>query len=120
MTIATQTLEQLSKKNVSSVFGNCATLMSFRVSGADAQIIEKEFSAVVDATALQDLPDFELYIRTMSGTPLAPTAPTVVSAAAPLTISNAAARARVVRTAQGRYCRPRAQVERTIAAFLSR
>lgn len=119
MTIATQTLEQLSKKNLSSVFGNCASLMSFRVSGADAQIIEKEFSAVVDATALQDLPDFKLYIRTMSGTPLAPTTPMRVNTLRPSLPKYRATPAQIIATSRARYTRPRAQVEKNITAFLS-
>src|SRR5438067_5972025 len=43
LTIGTQTLAQLPDDSLAAVFGNCATLVSFRVSGADAQALVREF-----------------------------------------------------------------------------
>jgi type IV secretory pathway TraG/TraD family ATPase VirD4 len=68
LTVATQTLAQLRRHNdeiVASIFGNCGTLASFRVSGDDAVILAKEFASDVIATQLENLPDFELYLRTL-------------------------------------------------------
>ena len=68
MTVATQTLEQLRKHNdeiVPAIFGNCGTLVSFRVSGEDAVLLAREFASDVIATQLENLPDYELYLRTL-------------------------------------------------------
>lgn len=69
LTVATQTLAQLRKHNdeiVPAIFGNCGTLASFRVSGDDAAILAKEFASDVIATQLENLPDYELYLRTLA------------------------------------------------------
>lgn len=68
LTVATQTLAQLRRHNdeiVASIFGNCGTLASFRVSGDDAIILAKEFASDVIAAQLENLPDYELYLRTL-------------------------------------------------------
>src|SRR6185436_3496321 len=44
LTIGTQTLSQLPEASVASVFGNCATVLSFRVSGDDAKELVREFA----------------------------------------------------------------------------
>lgn len=69
MTVATQTLAQLRRHNdeiVPAIFGNCGTLASFRVSGDDASLLAKEFASDVIATQLENLPDYDLYLRTLS------------------------------------------------------
>lgn len=68
LTVATQTLGQLRKHNddiVPAIFGNCGTLASFRVSGDDASILAKEFASDVIAPQLENLPDYEIYLRTL-------------------------------------------------------
>ena len=45
LVIGTQTLNQLPEKTIAAVFGNCATLVSFRVSGQDAKTLVREFAA---------------------------------------------------------------------------
>ena len=68
LAVATQTLAQLRRHNdeiVASIFGNCGTLASFRVSGDDAVILAKEFASDVVATQLENLPDYELYLRSL-------------------------------------------------------
>lgn len=68
MTVATQTLSQLRKHNdeiVPAIFGNCGTLASFRVSGEDAVLLAQEFASEVIPTQLENLPDYELYLRTL-------------------------------------------------------
>ncbi len=68
LTVATQTLAQLRRHNdeiVPAIFGNCGTLISFRVSGDDATLLAKEFASDVIAPQLENLPDYELYLRTL-------------------------------------------------------
>jgi len=67
--VATQTLAQLRKHNdeiVPAIFGNCGTLASFRVSGEDAVLLAREFASDVIAPQLENLPDYELYLRTLT------------------------------------------------------
>jgi len=45
LTIGTQTLSQLPDEQLAAVFGNCATIVSFRVSGEDAHALLREFAA---------------------------------------------------------------------------
>lgn len=69
LTVATQTLAQLRRHNdevVPAIFGNCGTLVSFRVSGDDAGLLAREFASDVIATQLENLPDYDLYLRTLS------------------------------------------------------
>lgn len=79
LTIGTQTLSQLPERPIEAVFGNCATIVSFRVSGEDAHALVREFGAsgegprlaeqsfdvIVPASELQNLPDYKLYVRTL-------------------------------------------------------
>jgi hypothetical protein len=60
-------------------FGNCGTIISFRVGSTDANALVREFAAsgegprltdqmydvVVPASELQNLPDYKLYIQTL-------------------------------------------------------
>jgi hypothetical protein len=45
LTLGTQTLSQLPEESVAAVFGICATIASFRVSGDDAKALVREFAA---------------------------------------------------------------------------
>lgn len=78
LTIATQTLSQLPERSLQAVVGNCATIISFRVSGEDAKALVREFGAgsegpqTVDTmldrlpySELQNLPDYQCYVRTL-------------------------------------------------------
>jgi type IV secretory pathway TraG/TraD family ATPase VirD4 len=81
LVIATQTLAQLPPACLSAVFGNCATVVSFRVSGEDAKVLREEFSTMVAASQLQDLPDYKSYVRTLMGG--RPTGPHLVNTLPP-------------------------------------
>jgi len=77
--LGTQTLSQLPDESIAALFGNCATIASFRVSGDDAKALVREFALsgegqraaeqafdlIIPASELQNLPDYKLYIRTL-------------------------------------------------------
>jgi hypothetical protein len=113
LVIATQTLNQLQQRSIDAVFGNCATIMSFRVSGRDAQELEQEFAMVLPARELQHLPDYKIYIRTHRSIRLTgdlPTVPLLVRAHVPLSAGGAQnTRESVVRTSMERYSRKRSE-----------
>jgi TraM recognition site of TraD and TraG len=122
LTIATQVITQLPKDSVDAVFGNCATVISFRVGGEDAETLTREFATVIPATNLQELPDYKMYVRTMSAQPDRPASPR-----GPITVKTFPAfkqqgtendKARVIETSSRRYTRPRAQVDAQLNKFI--
>jgi hypothetical protein len=126
LAIATQNIEQLSREAAAAVFTNCATLISFRVSSTDAGRLHDEF-AMGDSLqeALQDLPDFKAYVRTLACDDetgvCEPTYPKPVVTRPPLRKhKNAEWRQSLIRTSNERYTRPRAAVDAGIARFLLR
>lgn len=126
LTVATQTLSQLPANTIASIFGNCATVMSFRVSGEDAGTLAQEFSMIISAAQLQDLPDYKLYVRSLVAlgdgqqAVTTPSHPRRVTAYPPFTSNNnIAIRERIIRTSAERYCRHRADVEARLTKFLA-
>lgn len=131
LTLGTQTLSQLPEESVAAVFGNCATIVSFRVSGDDAKALVREFAAsgegprlaeemfdvIIPVAELQNLPDYKLYIRTLLHG--RPQEPYLVQSYAPFTKTGQETTAdRVIRTSLARYGRDRNAVERQINQFL--
>jgi hypothetical protein len=119
LTVATQTLAQLRRHNdeiVASIFGNCGTLASFRVSGDDAVILAKEFASDVIATQLENLPDYEMYLRTLiysKGTNALMASQAERHTAYPpfSNTTDAQESQRVIRSSFERYTQPRANVD---------
>lgn len=79
LTIGTQTLSQLPESTVAAIFGNVASIGSYRVSHEDAQALvrhfavsgegaktsEQLFDTVIPASELQNLPDHKFYFQTL-------------------------------------------------------
>lgn len=122
LNIATQTLSQLPRECLSAVFGNCGTIISFRVSGEDAGALQEEFATLLPARLLQDLPDYKIYIRTLindgTGT-TKPNEPQLVNAMPPLPYYGSNDPQRIINTSLQRFARPRAEVEAKLKKFLS-
>lgn len=131
LTIGTQTLSQLPDASISAVFGNCATIVSFRVSGDDAKELVREFAAsgegprltnqmndlILPASELQNLPDYKLYVRTLLNG--RPEEPFLVQSAPPLSnVGKPADAETVMRTSLQRYALNRAYVEIRLKRFL--
>jgi hypothetical protein len=123
LTIATQVITQLPDDSIDAVLGNCATVISFRVGGNDAETLQPEFATVIPASALQDLSDFKTYVRTMSaepGRPAIPYGPVAVKAFPAFQRQGTENdKARVIETSLRRYTRPRAEVELKFQFFFS-
>jgi hypothetical protein len=132
LTIGTQTLSQLPGTTIEAVFGTCATIVSFRVSGEDAKALVREFAAsgegprtaeraydiIIPASELQNLPDYKLYVRTpLAGRPLEPflvhTFPPFERAGMETNPET------LIRTSQQRYGRDRARIEERLNSFLT-
>jgi DNA helicase HerA-like ATPase len=63
--MANQFLAQLDEQIRAAIFGNCGTLVSFRVGAADAEMLAKEFYPTFDANDLIHLPRFSVYLKLM-------------------------------------------------------
>jgi DNA helicase HerA-like ATPase len=118
LTIATQTLNQLQEKTVAAVFGNCATVICFRVSGADAKVLEYEFAMTISAAQLEELPDFKLYIKTLIEAEhsdqkiMTPAQPKLLTTYPPfVNTTTATTRKKLIRASQERFARQRTDVE---------
>ncbi|MEO5923044.1 MAG: type IV secretion system DNA-binding domain-containing protein [Bryobacteraceae bacterium] len=132
LTIATQTLAQLPEESIAAVFGNCATIASFRVSANDAKELVREFAAsgegprladqaydlILPVPELQNLPDYQLYVRTLMDRQ--PQEPFLVKAFPALHPEGGARVAGdVIRTSRERFCRDRKGVEGALQRFLA-
>jgi hypothetical protein len=119
LTVATQTISQLPRESVDAVFGNCATIISFRVGGEDAETLKREFATLLPASELQDLPEYKAYVRTMTDErPAMPSGPDFITTfppVAPGDIENE--KERVIETSLRRWTRPRAEVEAALNRF---
>lgn len=63
--LANQYITQLDEKVSDAVFGNCGTIISFRVGAADAEVLEKEFEPVFMMNDLINLPKYNIYLKLM-------------------------------------------------------
>ena len=63
--LAHQYLDQLEPEIRDAVFGNVGSMLSFRVGGADAAYLAREFAPRFDTTDLTSLPRFSAYVRLM-------------------------------------------------------
>jgi len=132
LTIGTQTLSQLPDEQLAAVSGPCATLLSFRVSGEDAHALVREFAVsgegprmaedmwdiIVPASALQNLADYKLYVRTLlKGRPQEPY---LVNSFPPFPKDgNETTAEEVIRTSQARYGQDRQVIEKGLDRLLA-
>jgi hypothetical protein len=129
LVIGTQTLAGLPGPTVKAMFGNCGSLVAFRVSGEDAEELVREFGVsgkdpktaeqwfdlIVPASELQNLPDYKIYLRTLvDGTPRDPM---VVRTFPPFSkkghgrLHQRSRRERVIRASLERFGRDRREIE---------
>lgn len=111
---ATQTVSQLPESTRAATFGNCGTLVSFRVSGEDAEIMEREFGDFRPA-AFRDLPNYSCRIRTIVGG-----VPAGANVSHSLPPQRGTGRGKILEgIALRRWGRPRGRVLAKLARFLS-
>jgi hypothetical protein len=115
LTLAAQNIEALAREAAFAIFSNCATVISFRVSGTDAGRIRDEFGLAIPASSLQELPDYTMYVRTLTrgnSAASSPSGPHYVSGYPPFDrYPDHAYRESVIRVSQARYAKPRATVD---------
>ncbi len=109
--MAHQYVAQLDEVVAAAVFGNVGTIISFRIGGADAEMLAKEFTPVFLEEDLVNLPKFQIFLKLMidgvSSSPFsAMTLPPLASPTESLE--------KVVRVSRERYGRPRVEIEEKI------
>jgi hypothetical protein len=119
LTVATQGTESLPREALASIFSNCATVISFRVSGTDAMRLRDEFGLVLPASNLQELPDYTMYVRTLTrssgATGASPSGPHYVNGYPPFDRHLRHAHPEsVVRVSRDRFAKPRAIVDQKL------
>jgi hypothetical protein len=124
LVLATQGIEQLSPEAASAVFSNCATLISFRVSGTDAHRLTGEFATLLPAASLQDLDDYKVFVRTLVRGPSgasSPSGPHRLATYPPFGAPRRKApRDFITRVSQARYTKQRVEIDSKFKRFLLR
>lgn len=65
LTLAHQYIEQLDETVQAAVFGNCGTLVVFRIGASDAEFLEEQFGPDIVQLDLLNIANFQFYIRLM-------------------------------------------------------
>jgi hypothetical protein len=115
LTLAVQNTDALTPEAVAAIFTNCATIATFRVSATDAVRLSEEFAGTLPASILQELPDYTMYVRTLTrsaGAAASPSGPHRVTGYPPFDPHpHRAWRDQVMRASETRYAKPRGVVE---------
>jgi hypothetical protein len=114
LTIGHQYLDQLPPQLRAAVFGNAGSIIACRAGAADADFLA-EHIGLGGANALLDLPNFAAWSRLLqNGTPTSPIRLDLHEAVRSRRVSSD----KLIHLSRMRFGRPRAEVERRIAAFL--
>ncbi|OGG28450.1 hypothetical protein A3A64_01485 [Candidatus Gottesmanbacteria bacterium RIFCSPLOWO2_01_FULL_48_11] len=112
LTVAHQYMTQLPEEVRSTVFGNVGTIISFRVGGEDAAVLEKEFTPVLKAHDMMNLDMRHFYIKTtINGQTADPFSGRTIDFPMP----DEDILTDVVRMSRQRWAKPRLEVEKDIA-----
>ncbi|MEK7631149.1 MAG: type IV secretion system DNA-binding domain-containing protein [Patescibacteria group bacterium] len=96
-----------------AVFGNCGTLISFRVGATDAEFLEKEFEPEFEIQDLVNLPNRHIYLKLMvNGATSRPFSATTTAAIGPAGVDDSTQT--IIDLSRRKYARPREVVEAEI------
>lgn len=116
LVVAHQYIEQLDEKVQAAVFGNVGTLITFRVGGADAEVLVKEFGPRFIEEDLVNLPKFHFYVKLMIDGVVSE--PFSALGLPPLnSIETSQNHEKVIRVSRERYARTREVVEEKITRW---
>ncbi|MEK7180757.1 MAG: type IV secretion system DNA-binding domain-containing protein [Patescibacteria group bacterium] len=109
-----QLVTDVSTKVRDAVFGNCGTMIIFRVGALDAEFLEQEFSPEFLPEDIVNLPNYSVYLKLMvDGVTSRPfSAATLPPFKVP---TSAVTMEKVIETSRRMYTMPKAEVEKAIA-----
>ncbi len=111
LTLAHQYITQLDEKIRESAFGNIGTLVSFRVSSQDAEVLAKYMTPVFVASDLMNISNYKAYLKLMiDGQPSRPFNIDTINPEKPAK-SHALD---IKKISRDNYCRDRMDVEKEI------
>lgn len=113
LTLAHQYLGQLTEQISTAVFGNVGTFLAFRVSEADATVLERQFGNSFTSSHFTGLENYRLCARLLSQEPF------LASSLPPLE-TNRKRRKTVLRHSRRKYCTRRRIVEDRIDRWLKK
>ncbi len=109
--MAHQYVEQVPEAVTSAVFGNVGTIISFRVSAIDAEMLEKEFEPIFMQNHFVNLPKYSFYTKLMID---GITGDGFSAATIPMEFEAEGSKDKVVKVSRERYANPREMVEEKI------
>jgi hypothetical protein len=113
LTLAHQYLGQLTEKVSNAVFGNVGTILAFRVSEADALLLERQFGGKFNRAQFTGFENFELGVRLLNQEPF-------LAESLPPLETPRRQRSIILRQSRKKYCTPRKEVEEKIERWLKR
>jgi hypothetical protein len=113
LTLAHQYLGQLDERISDAVFGNVGTFLAFRVSEADASVLERQFGSKFSRAHFTGLDNFELCARLLHQEPF------LAKSLPPLETPRRRRRI-VMRHSRKKYCKRQKIVEEKIERWLQR
>jgi len=115
LTMAHQYITQLDETVANAVFGNVGTIATFRVGGADAEFLEKEFTPTFLATDIVNLNKFQIMLKLMiDGVASQPFGANTMP---PIGKPTGSAE-KVIRVSRERYGRPKDVIEEKITRWV--
>lgn len=113
LTIAHQYLGQLEDGIRDAVFGNVGTFVAFRVSEADASILDRQFGGGITRSHFTSLENFEMCVRPLNKQPF-------LAQSLPPLDTRLRRRKIILRHSRKKYCRRKKIVEEKIERWLQR
>ncbi len=111
LTVAHQYMQQLPEEVRSTIFGNVGSIISFRVGGEDAAVLEKEFTPTFTPQDFMNLDMRNFFVKmTIDGQTASPFSGRTLDFPSP----DADLLSDVVRISRERWARPKAEVEKEI------
>lgn len=113
LVLAHQYINQLHEKVRDAVFGNVASMISFRVGADDAKYLAREFRPTFDESDFVNLPNYHIYLKLMiDGVTSQPFSATTL----PFESGNTSHAVDVINDSRRKYGKPRQLVEQDILA----
>ena len=114
LTVAHQYMKQLPEEVRATIFGNVGSIVSFRVGGEDAAILEKEFKPRINAEDLMNLDMRDIYLKmTIDGQTAFPFSAKTID----LPKANDATYSEVISSSRQNWGKPKEEIEREISDF---
>ncbi|MCB9798168.1 type IV secretion system DNA-binding domain-containing protein [Candidatus Nomurabacteria bacterium] len=114
--MAHQYVAQLDEVVADAVFGNVGTIVSFRVGGADAQLLAQEFAPTFIEEDIVNLAKFQIFLKLMiDGVASMPFSATTL----PPIANRTGSAQKVIQVSRERYGKPREKVEDKVSRWSS-